>query len=191
MQKWLRWTQSSTYAPGLSTPSYISRIVAQSPLSSLCCPKLSSRHLWCICWWLSLTRAFLHGPAAFWIALPQLSTNLHEFKWYFKLTSEQLPMLCFHIYGRRCSVYDVPCIRFKSLTLFVPCLNSYFRGVEYSHSLKLCKGLHSVCKSRILWAWVAAPTPTNMDANKMQIREVSSNYIYGMVYKIGVVIGAK
>ena len=34
----------STYAPGLSTPSYLLRIVAQPPPSSLCCPRPSSRH---------------------------------------------------------------------------------------------------------------------------------------------------
>ena len=34
-------TQSSTHAPGLSTPSCLSRIVAQLPLSLPCCPRLS------------------------------------------------------------------------------------------------------------------------------------------------------
>ena len=38
-QKWPREIQSSTYGPELSTPFYLSRIVAQSPRSSLCCPK--------------------------------------------------------------------------------------------------------------------------------------------------------
>ena len=43
-QKWQRKTQSSTYAPGLSTPSYLSRIIAQLPPSSPCCPRPSSHH---------------------------------------------------------------------------------------------------------------------------------------------------
>ena len=34
----------STYAPGLSTPSHLSRIVAQPPRSCLCCPRKPSRH---------------------------------------------------------------------------------------------------------------------------------------------------
>ena len=44
MKKWQRKTQSSTYAKGLFTPSYLSCIVSPPPPSSLCCPKPSSRH---------------------------------------------------------------------------------------------------------------------------------------------------
>ena len=44
MRKWLREIQYSTYAPGLSTPSYLSRIVAQAQPSSLCCPRSPSHH---------------------------------------------------------------------------------------------------------------------------------------------------
>ena len=43
-QKWPRSTQSSTYAPGLSTPSYLSHIVEQRPPSSLCSQRPPLRH---------------------------------------------------------------------------------------------------------------------------------------------------
>ena len=44
MQEWSRYTQSSTAALGLSTSTYLSRIVDLPPSSSLCCPRPSSRH---------------------------------------------------------------------------------------------------------------------------------------------------
>ena len=43
-EKWLSETRSSTYAPGLSTFSYPSRIIAQPPPSSLCCPRPPAHH---------------------------------------------------------------------------------------------------------------------------------------------------
>ena len=43
-QKWLRETHSVTYAPGLSTLYYLSRIVAQPPPSFLCCSRPPSHH---------------------------------------------------------------------------------------------------------------------------------------------------
>ena len=43
-QKWPRETHSVTSAPGLSTLSYLSRIVAQPPPSFLCCPRPPSHH---------------------------------------------------------------------------------------------------------------------------------------------------
>ena len=43
-QKLSRETQSSKYAPGFSTPSCVSRIVAQPPPPSLCCPRPPSRN---------------------------------------------------------------------------------------------------------------------------------------------------
>ena len=43
-QKWLHETQSSTYVPGLSTPSNLSRIESQFPPSSLCWTRPSSHH---------------------------------------------------------------------------------------------------------------------------------------------------
>ena len=44
MQKWPRETQSSPHAPGLSTPSNLSRIVEQSPQLSICFPRPHSHH---------------------------------------------------------------------------------------------------------------------------------------------------
>ena len=46
-QKWPRETRS-TYAPGYSTPSYLLRIVAQTPPTSICCPRPPS-HFPIIC----------------------------------------------------------------------------------------------------------------------------------------------
>ena len=43
-QKWPRETHLVTYAPGLSTVSDLSRIDAQPPLPSLCCPRPPSHH---------------------------------------------------------------------------------------------------------------------------------------------------
>ena len=43
-RKWPHETQSSTYAPGLSTTSYRARIVAQLSRSSLWCPRPPSRY---------------------------------------------------------------------------------------------------------------------------------------------------
>ena len=43
-QKWPRETHSVTYAPWLSTLSYLSRIVAQPPPSFLSCPRPPSYH---------------------------------------------------------------------------------------------------------------------------------------------------
>ena len=43
-QKLLRETHSVTYAPWLSTHSYLSCIVVQPPLSFLCCPRQPSPH---------------------------------------------------------------------------------------------------------------------------------------------------
>ena len=44
-QKWPSETQSSAYAPGLSTSSYPWRIVVQPPASSLCCSRPPLYHL--------------------------------------------------------------------------------------------------------------------------------------------------
>ena len=43
-QKWPRETHSVTYVAGLSTLSDLSRIVAQPPLSFICCPRPPSHH---------------------------------------------------------------------------------------------------------------------------------------------------
>ena len=44
MQKLPREIHFSTSAPGLSIPSYLSRIVSQPPQSSFCCPRPPSHH---------------------------------------------------------------------------------------------------------------------------------------------------
>ena len=58
-QKWMRETHSVTFAPGLSTPSYLLRIVAQPPPSFLCCPRPPSHHP------SSLTSVYLVPPPTY------------------------------------------------------------------------------------------------------------------------------